>query len=114
MWWRAVIAGLVVAGVSELADRFPRLGALLLTLPLVSIVAFVAVWQKEQDTSTIARLARETLVLVPLGLPFFVPLAFAPRLGLSFWPAFIAGIALASLTIGLWFWLGPAPPTGTD
>ena len=109
MWWRTVIAGLVVAGVSELAGRFPRVGALLLTLPLVSIVAFIAVWQKEQDTGTIARLARETLVLVPLGLPFFVPLAFAPRLGLSFWSAFVAGVALASLTIGLWFWLGPTP-----
>ena len=111
MWWRAVIAGLIVAGVSELAERFPRLGALLLTLPVVSIVAFIAVWQKEQDTSTISRLARETLVLVPLGLPFFVPLAFAERLGLGFWSAFLAGFVLASATIGLWFWLGPQAPT---
>lgn len=110
MWWRAVIAGLIVAGVSELADRFPRLGALLLTLPIVSIVAFIAVWQKEQDTSTISRLARETLVLVPLGLPFFVPLAFSQRLGLGFWSAFAAGVVLASVTIGLWFWLGPQTP----
>ena len=106
MLWRAVIAGLVVAGVSELADRHPRLGALLLTLPFVSIVAFIAVWQKEQDVSTISRLARETLVLVPLGLPFFVPMAFSQRLGLGFWQAFIAGIMLASAAIGLWFWLG--------
>jgi len=109
MWWRAIIAGLVVAGVTELADRFPRLGALLLTLPIVSIVAFVAVWNKEQDMNTLSRLARETLVLVPLGLPFFVPLAFSERLGLSFWSAFTAGIVLASMTIGCWFLLGPKP-----
>lgn len=109
MWWRAIIAGLVVAGVSELADRFPRLGGLLLTLPIVSIVAFVAVWNKDQDMSTVSRLARETLVLVPLGLPFFIPLAFSERLGLGFWAAFVVGIAVASATIGLWFWLGPQP-----
>ncbi len=114
MWWRAVIAGLVVAGVSELADRHPRLGALLLTLPIVSIVAFVAVWQKEQDLSTISRLARETLVLLPLGLPFFIPLAFSQRLGLTFWPAFAAGIILASVTIGAWFQFGPAVPESAD
>lgn len=107
MWWRAIIAGLVVAGVSEIAGRFPRLGALLLTLPVVSIVAFIAVWNKEQDMNTVSRLARETLVLVPLGLPLFLPVAFSQRLGLGFWTAMTLGIALASATIGLWFWLDP-------
>jgi hypothetical protein len=109
MWWRAIIGGLVVAGVSELAERFPRIGALLLTLPIVSIVAFIAVWNKSQELNTVARLARETLVLVPLGLPLFVPLAFSERLGLGFWSALVAGVILALLTIGLWFWLGPHP-----
>lgn len=87
MWWRAIIAGIVVVSVSELADCFPRLGALLLTLPIVSIVAFIAVWNKDQDMITVSQLARETLVLVPLGLPLFVPFAFADRFGLAFWPA---------------------------
>lgn len=109
MWWRAIIAGLVVAGVSGLANRFPRLGALLLTLPIVSIVAFVTVWNKEQDMTTVSRLARETLVLVPLGLPLFIPIAFSERLGLGFWWALAAGVVLASATIGIWFWLGPQP-----
>lgn len=109
MWWRAIVAGLVVVGVSELAERAPRFGALLLTLPIVSIVAFVASWQKEQDVVVISRLARETLVLVPLGLPFFIPLAFAEKAGFGFWSAFAMGVLLASTTIGLWFWLGPQP-----
>ena len=109
MWWRAIIVGLVVAGVTELADRFPRLGALLLTLPIVSIVALVAVWNKEQDLTTVSRLARETLVLVPLGLPLFIPIAFSVRIGLGFWSSLAAGVVLASATIGLWFWLGPQP-----
>jgi len=107
MWWRAIIAGLVVAGVSEIADRLPRLGALLLTLPIVSIVAFITVWNKEQDVNTVSRLARETLVLVPLGLPLFVPIAFSERIGLGFWSSMTAGVVLASMAIGLWFWLGP-------
>ncbi len=107
MLFRAIVAGLVVAAVSQLADRFPRLGALLLTLPVVSIVAFVAVWWKDQQLGTISQLARETLILVPLGLPFFIPLAFAERLGVGFWGAFGLGIILASTTIGLWFAFGP-------
>ncbi len=110
MWWtvtKTVIAALVITAVSEISNRYPRLGALLLTLPIISILAFIFTWTGQRDLTTISRLARETLVLVPLGLPFFVPLAFASRLGLSFWSAFISGLLLASATIGLWFWLGP-------
>jgi hypothetical protein len=59
-------------------------------------------------------LAREALVLVPLGLPFFIPMAFPERLGLSFWSAFVAGIVLASATIGLWFWLGSSLPVSSE
>lgn len=105
--FRGLVAAAVVVAVSEVAKRSPRLGALLLTLPLVSLVAFVATWTKDGDLAAVSRLARETLVLVPLGLPFFLPLAFADRLGLGFWPAFVAGLLAASATIGSWFWLGP-------
>lgn len=107
MWWRALIAGLVVAGVSEFSNRQPRLGGLLLTLPIVSIVAFVMTWTKSGDMQAITQLARETLILVPLGLPFFIPFAFANRTGLSFWSSFGLGLVLAATTIGIWFSLGP-------
>ena len=78
-----------------------------MTLPVVSVIAFVAAWHQQHDLPAVSRLARETLVLVPLGLPFFVPLALAPRLGLGFYPAFGLGLVLASVTVGLWLWLGP-------
>jgi len=104
---RGIIAGVLVVAVAEASRRSPRLGAFLLTLPLVSILAFVNAWYSGHDMSRISQLARETLILVPLGLPFFIPIGFADKLGLSFWGAFIAGVVLASFTIGLWLWLGP-------
>lgn len=52
---------------------------------------------QHHDLKAISTLARDTLVLVPLGLPFFVPIALAPRLGLGFWPALLGGILLASI-----------------
>ena len=99
-----ISAGIIVA-VSEIAGRYPRLGALLLTLPIVSMLAFIMTWTKSGEMATLARLSRETLVLVPLGLPFFVPFALASRTGLSFWPTFGLGILLASCTIGTWFFI---------
>jgi hypothetical protein len=97
---KALIAGAIVVGVSQVAPRFPRFGALLLTLPIVSILAFVLTWTEHRDLATISRLSRETLV------PLFVPLAFATRLG--FWAALATGLVLASITIGAWLRFGPA------
>jgi hypothetical protein len=105
---RVAIVAITVVAVAELSKRYPRYGGLLLSLPIVSILAFLLSWFQHGDLPAISRLAWETLVLVPLGLPFFVPFVFAPRLGLDFWSSFGAGILLASLTIGAWMWLAPA------
>lgn len=102
---KATISAAVIVAVAEIAGRTPRLGALLLTLPIVSIIAFIMTWNKNHDMEIISHLARETLVLVPLGLPFFVPFAFANRTGWSFWPSFVVGFTLAAITIGIWLLL---------
>lgn len=107
---KAAISAAVIVAVAEVSGRFPRLGALLLTLPIISILAFIMLWTKEGELTAITRLARETLVLVPLGLPFFIPFAVSNRTGLSFWPSFAVGVLLASITIGLWFRFGPSTP----
>jgi hypothetical protein len=104
---RVVIVAVTVVTTSEISRRWPRLGALLLSLPIVSILAFLLGWFQHGDLGSLARMSRETLVLVPLGLPLFVPLAFADRLGIGFWTALIAGILMASGTIGLWMWWNP-------
>jgi len=74
----------------------------LLTLPLVSILAFGAASSRDHDVKSLSQMARETLILVPLGLPFFVSLAFAERFGIGFWNAMIIGLILASMTQRDW------------
>jgi hypothetical protein len=105
MLWKIVRVGVIAViavTVAELSKRYPRIGALILSLPLLSILAFLLSWFQHRDLPAVSRLARETLVLVPLGLPFFLPFAFADRLGLDFWSAMLSGIVLASLSIGIW------------
>lgn len=97
---RVGIAAITIVAVAELSKRYPRYGALLLSLPIVSILAFLLSWFQHRDLAAVSRLARETLVLVPLGLPFFVPLAFAERLGLTFTAAVSLGLILAVASIG--------------
>jgi len=72
---RVIIPLLTILAVSQVSHRSPRLGALLLTLPLVSILAFGAVWSRDHDLKSLSQMARETLILVPL--------AYSERLGLG-------------------------------
>jgi hypothetical protein len=109
---RVLLVATIVVAVAELTKRYPRAGALLLSLPMVSILAMLVGWFQHHDLPATSRLARETLVLVPLGLPFFIPLACAQRLGLGFWTALLAGLVLASLTIVLWLLVAPAKLRG--
>ena len=99
---RGAVAGFLVVAAAEIAGRFPRLGALILTLPLVVPIVFLTMYMKTADVAPIARLARQTLILIPLGLPFFVPLALAPKMGLGFWPAFIAGLLMVAGSVGMY------------
>lgn len=105
---RVVIVVATVVAVAEMSKRYPRYGALLLSLPVVSILAFLLSWIQHRDILALSRLARDTLILVPLGLPFFIPFAFADRMGWGFVSCFVAGVIFASLTTGAWLWLGRA------
>lgn len=104
LWYvlRVAIVAVIVVSVAEISKRSPRLGAVLLSLPLVSLLAFMFGWLQHRDLPAISKMARETLILVPLGLPFFIPLAVAHNFGLGFWPAFVAGVVLASATVTAW------------
>jgi hypothetical protein len=104
---RVTVVAVIVVTVAEISRRYPRWGAILLSLPLVSILAFLASWFQHKDLPAISRVARETLILVPLSLPFFLPFAFAQRLGLSFWGAFSIGICITTMIIGTWVYFSP-------
>jgi hypothetical protein len=110
LWWNllrvAIVAATVVA-VAELSKRYPRAGALLLAIPIVSVLAFVLSWLQYRDLPAISRMAKETLILVPLTLPFFVPLALANRLGLNFWAAMVLGLVMSSTCVLLWLRFAP-------
>ena len=111
IFWNIVrvgIAAITIVAVAELSKRFPRYGALLLSLPIVSVLAFIMSWHQYHDLPAISKLAKETTILVLLGLPFFVPMMFLGQFGVGFWTSLVLGIVLASLTVGAWLLLAPS------
>lgn len=48
-----------VAVVTLIAQKNPQLGVFLLTLPVLSIITMVLLWQQTQDLSATSKFARE-------------------------------------------------------
>ena len=99
-----MVAGFVVVTVSEIARRYPRVADVILAVPLVVFAVYALMYLRASDLAPITRMARQMLVLVPLSLTFFVPLAFAERLNLTFWPAVATGLALVTASVGSYLW----------
>ena len=57
---KALLSGLIIAIVSEVSRRAPALGALIVSLPLVSLLAIMWLWHDTRDTIRIADRAQAT------------------------------------------------------
>lgn len=104
---KALISGLIIALVSEVAKRSPGIGALIASLPLVSILGMIWLWRDTADAPRLAAHAEATFWFVLPSLPMFLLVPALLRKGVAFWPALAAGCAL---TIGLYLtmiWVGP-------
>src|SRR4030095_10811686 len=101
---KALLSGLIVAAVSEIAKRSPALGALILSLPLVSILAFIWLWRESADTEGIAALSQSTFWFTLPTLPMFLVLPALLRNGVGFWPALGLSCLVALLLYAAMAW----------
>lgn len=102
---KALLSGVIIAAASELAKRSPGIGALILSLPLVSILAFIWLWRDGGDTQRIASLSESTFWFVLPTLPMFLVLPMLLRNGLSFWMALAVSSLMTMLLYALMVWM---------
>jgi hypothetical protein len=109
MWFflKAALSGLVVAAVSTVARRYPGFGALIASLPLVSVLGMIWLWHEKPDASNMAAHAQATFWFVLPSLPMFLLIPAMLRAGWSFWAALIAGCTLTVLLYLAMTWIGP-------
>jgi hypothetical protein len=97
---KALLSGAIIAAVSEIAKRSPAFGALVASLPLVSVLAIIWLWRDTGDTVRIADHAEATFWYVLPSLPMFLAFPYMIRHGTGFWLALGAACAL---TVVLYF-----------
>lgn len=96
---KALLSGIIVMAVSEIARRSPAFGALVVSLPMVSLLGILWLWRDTHDGERIAAHAQATFWYVIPSLPMFLALPWMLRHGLGFW---LAMGAACLLTIALY------------
>lgn len=97
---KVLVSALVIAVASEVGKRNSFLGALLVALPLTSILAISWLYAETRDNVLVTRLARDIFWLVPGSLVFFLPFLLEPKTGLGFFPNLTVGVVL--LAVAMW------------
>ena len=104
---KAALSGVIIAVVSEVARRSPGLGALIASLPLVSLLGMIWLWRDTGDPVRMAAHAEATFWFVLPSLPMFLLVPWLLRQGVSFWAALAAGCALTVALYAAMAALGP-------
>jgi hypothetical protein len=107
MWQELVkvaITAVVVVAVSELAKRGTLAAALLASLPLTSLLAFVWLHLETHDGERIAALSHSIFWLVLPSLLLFVVLPALLKSGWTFWPSLAAACLVTALGYAALVW----------
>lgn len=91
---KAALSGILAASVSEIAKRSPAFGALVASLPLISIMAVMWLWRDTGDNSRIASHMEATFWYVLPSLPMFLVMPAMLRSGVGFWPSLAVSCVL--------------------
>jgi hypothetical protein len=96
---KLVVSALVIALASEVAKRDSFWGALLVALPLTSVLAISWLYVETRDNTLVTRFARDIFLLVPGSLLFFLPFLLETKTRLGFLPNLISGLVLLALAV---------------
>jgi len=102
---KCALSGIIIAVISEVAKRSPAFGALIASLPLLSVLGMLWLWRDTGDAERIAGQAEATFWYVLPSLPMFLVLPAMLRAGAGFWPSMAAGCALTMVLYFVTAWV---------
>lgn len=103
---KTLVSAAIVVAVSELAKRSPGLGALVASLPLVSVLGMIWLWHDTHDPGRMAAHAAATFWFVLPSLPMFLAIPAMLGRGVPFWLALAAGCLLTVALYAAMVWAG--------
>jgi hypothetical protein len=102
---KTLVSALIIVAITEIAKRSTVIGALIASLPLTSLLAFMWLYAETHDTARVSSLSLEVFWLVIPSLALFLALPLFIRFGWGFWISLVAAIALTAACYAALFWL---------
>lgn len=102
---KVLITAVLVVAISEIGKRSSALGALVASLPLTSLLAFVWIWGETGDTAKIAELSQSIFWYVLPSLVLFIALPVLLSNGTGFWAALAVSSALTFAAYLAMIWI---------
>ncbi len=102
--FKVLVSALIIATASELAKRSAVAGAVLVSLPLVSILAMTWLYLDTGDSTRAAVLSNGVLWLIPPSMLLFMLLPLLIHRGLGYWAAL--AVSMAATVAGYTLMLG--------
>ena len=98
---KIMLSAIILVAVSEIAKRSSLLGAVLASLPLTSLLAFVWLYLDTGDTQKVASLSTDIFWLVLPSLPLFLVLPWLLKMGWGFWPGLVVAALVTAACYGM-------------
>lgn len=91
---KIAITALIIVIVSEISKRLPLVGSLIASLPLISVLGMIWIFQETKDTHKLISHAEGTFWYVLPSLPMFLIMPWMMKKGISFYLSLGCGILL--------------------
>lgn len=96
--YKGAIAGVLVAAALWAQERSTALAAIMLSLPITSIIALAVLWQDTGSREEVMDLSWAILLIVVPSVVLFIALPLLMRAGVHFWIALPAACAIMAAT----------------
>ena len=98
---KILLSSLIIVTVSEIAKRSSLLGALLASLPLTSLLAFVWLYLDTGDVQKVSDLSSDIFWLVLPSLALFLVLPLLIKMGWGFWLSLAVAMLVTAACYGV-------------
>lgn len=102
---KAILSGVIIALIALVGKKAPAAGALIASLPLISILGMIWLWRDTADPKLLVNHAEATFWYVLPSLPMFLIIPWMLRSGIGFWLTLSAAAMITVLlylaTIGI-------------